>query len=100
MPPNREAGRCLVCTYTLTCTAQHALLPRARHRTAGPEPKGSTVIPEYLIIDEIKRKKQEKAWEPEPLHLPLYIPNWPPKKEDKEEQEPKDQGSHVIIIEM
>jgi hypothetical protein len=60
------------------------------------------MIPEYLIIDEIKRRKQEKTWEPEPLRLPLYIPNWPPKvEEDRDrDRDRDDNASHVIIIEM
>ena len=60
-------------------------------RHTGEEPK---VIPDYLIIDEIRRR-QEDQWEPEPLRLPLYVPQWPPRSEDEDSDEPK---SRVIII--
>ena len=54
------------------------------------------MIPDYLIIDEIRRR-QEDAWEPEPLRLPLYVPHWPQHSEEEEPEEPK---SRVIIIDM
>jgi hypothetical protein len=59
------------------------------------------MIPEYLIIDEIKRRQQERSWEPEALRLPLYIPNWPPRREEEAERDTEDDAaSRVIIIEM
>ena len=54
-------------------------------------------IPDYLIIDEIRRR-QEDAWEPEPLQLPLYVPHLPERPEDAEESE--EPISRVIIIDM
>lgn len=65
------------------------------HRAkAGEEP---TMIPDYLIIDEIRRR-QEDAWEPEPLQLPLYVPHWPQRRAEEEEAE--EPASRVIIIDM
>jgi len=56
-----------------------------------------TMIPDYLIIDEIRRR-QEDAWEPEPLQLPLYVPHYP---QGPEEEEPEEEpSSKVIIIDM
>ncbi|MDX9719531.1 MAG: hypothetical protein RBU37_02205 [Myxococcota bacterium] len=54
-------------------------------------------IPDYLIIDEIRRR-QEDAWEPEPLQLPLYVPHVPEHGED--EDDPDEPRSRVIIIDM
>ncbi|MFA5624363.1 MAG: hypothetical protein WC966_04835 [Bradymonadales bacterium] len=56
------------------------------------------MIPDYLIIDEIRRRR-ERAWEPEPLHLPLYVPDaYPePHREDRPEPTP---SNGVIIIDM
>jgi len=34
------------------------------------------IIPDYLIIDEIKRR-EEKKWQPETHQIPLYIPTPP-----------------------
>ncbi len=55
------------------------------------------MIPDYLIIDEIRRRREE-AWEPEPLRLPLYIPHWPPRAGEEEDSE--EPASRVIIIDM
>jgi len=55
-----------------------------------------TMIPDYLIIDEIRRRQQDQ-WQPEPLRLPLYVPHWPKEEEDEEEDE---SSSRVIIIDM
>ena len=54
------------------------------------------MIPDYLIIDEIRRR-QEKQWEPEPLHLPLYTPQGSVSPEEEEEE---DKSPKVIIIDM
>lgn len=54
-----------------------------------------TVIPDYLIIEEIRRRRED-TWEPEPLHLPLYVPLWPPEEEEPTEEP----SSRVIIIDM
>lgn len=56
------------------------------------------MIPDYLIIDEIKRRR-EKAWEPEPLHLPLYIPDRYPDGASEDQPDPKPDNG-VIIIDM
>lgn len=39
------------------------------------------IIPDYLIIDEIKRR-EEKQWQPETHQIPLYIPE--PEPQDYE----------------
>ena len=53
------------------------------------------MIPDYLIIDEIKRRRED-AWQPEPLHVPLYIPRCTVQSdEDDAEPEPR-----IIIIDM
>ena len=57
------------------------------------------MIPDYLIIDEIKRRREETAWEPEPLRLPLYAP-LPPSHKPEEDEDHDDSGSRVIIIDM
>lgn len=57
------------------------------------------MIPDYLIIDEIRRR-QDEAWEPEPLQLPLYVPHWPQRAPDEEESDEPTTSSRVIIIDM
>ena len=59
------------------------------------------MIPDYLIIDEIKRRREE-AWEPEPLRLPLYAPVYPkPEEEERRDEGQRDEESPgVIIIQM
>lgn len=56
------------------------------------------MIPEYLIIEEIRRREEEQ-WEPERLRLPLYVPQWPAQRPEQEEDE-EEPGSRVIIIDM
>lgn len=58
------------------------------------------IIPDYLIIDEIKRR-EEKSWEPETLQLPLYIPSQGPEipREDRLKKE-RSPNNGVIIIDM
>jgi len=57
------------------------------------------MIPDYLIIDEIRRRQQERdRWEPESLRLPLYVPHLPTKP--KEEEDTEESDSQVIIIDM
>lgn len=58
------------------------------------------MIPDYLIYDELKRRREEAEWEPEPLHLPLYSPEIMemPRQDDDEAPEDADRG--VIIIDM
>lgn len=54
------------------------------------------MYPDHLIYDELKRQRNE--WQPEPLELPLYIPNYEPRREQNEneiESEP-----NIIIIDM
>jgi len=71
----------------------HAVDLATLHALDGDE---KTVIPDYLIIEEIRRRRED-TWEPEPLHLPLYVPMWPPEEEEPDEEEP---SSRVIIIDM
>lgn len=58
------------------------------------------MYPDYLIYDEIKRKQQD-AWEPVPLHVPLYMPYWP-ESEDEEGEDDKgeEKKGGVVIIDM
>lgn len=44
------------------------------------------IIPDYLIIDEIKRR-EEKKWQPETHQIPLYIPD--PSLPGKKTEHPK-----------
>lgn len=61
------------------------------------------IIPDYLIIDEIRRR-EEKQWQPETLQLPL--PSYDVPDEDIEYQKrkrpepPKPKNNGVIIIDM
>lgn len=58
------------------------------------------MIPDYLIYDEIKRRRErENEWEPEPLRLPLYAPEFP-EREEEEEKKDDDSSRGVIIIDM
>ncbi|MCL2326558.1 MAG: hypothetical protein FWC40_08715 [Proteobacteria bacterium] len=61
------------------------------------------IIPDYLIIDEIKRRK-EKQWQPEMLRLPLYVPTPDADEASRKRQSPvcdeKDPKPGVIIIDM
>ena len=63
------------------------------------------IIPDYLIIDEIRRRK-EKAWQPETLQLPLPSYDVPdedleyPKRQPKQPEKPGKKNSGVIIIDM
>ena len=65
-------------------------------RIAASGGEDPTMIPDYLIIEEIRRRQQD-TWEPEPLRLPLYTPQYPERQADEEEEESK---SRVIIIDM
>lgn len=56
------------------------------------------MYPDYLIYDEIKRREQD-AWEPVPLQIPLYMP-YMPEEEDAERDEEKKEDRGVIIIDM
>ncbi len=57
------------------------------------------MIPDYLIIDEIRRRR-ERAWEPEPLHLPIYVPECPdtPRDENTNTQKDSDKNNNGVII--
>ena len=63
----------------------------------------SMIIPDYLIIDEIRRRR-ERAWQPETIKLPLPsydVPNEDmeyPKRSNPEPQKPNNNG--VIIIDL
>ena len=63
------------------------------------------IIPDYLIIDEIRRRK-EKAWQPETLQLPLPSYDVPdedleyPKRQPMPPETPKKKNNGVIIIDM
>lgn len=60
------------------------------------------IIPDYLIIDEIKRR-EEKKWQPETHQIPLYIPSTPEPREPERpaSQKPgikKENGAIVINL--
>lgn len=62
------------------------------------------VIPDYLIIDEIRRREENK-WQPETLQLPLPSYDIPdsdleyPRHESVKEKK-KDKSSRVVIIDL
>lgn len=49
------------------------------------------IIPDYLIIDEIKRR-EDKKWQPETHQIPLYIPDPPAQRKP---DHPKSDDSHI-----
>jgi hypothetical protein len=64
------------------------------------------IIPDYLIIDEIRRRK-EKAWQPETMQLPLPsydVPDedieYPTRQPAQPEMPQKKKNNGVIIIDM
>ena len=80
----------------------------------GPSPRDmkktalTPTIPDYLIYDEIKRRREKDAWQPDHLEMPLYRPEIPrdsyveesdtSKKSEESEPPKKDRG--VFIIDM
>ncbi|MBA2665297.1 MAG: hypothetical protein H0U74_23615 [Bradymonadaceae bacterium] len=57
------------------------------------------MLPEHLIYDELKRQRSE--WQPEALELPLYIPDYEPRREREHESEEETESERgVIIIDM
>lgn len=61
--------------------------------------KGGTMIPDYLIYDELKRQRNEDEWQPERLELPLYVPH--SLEEEPQAEDESDDGSRgVVIIDM
>ena len=58
------------------------------------------MIPDYLIYDELQRRRdRDREWEPEPLRLPLYAPEVPDRR-DEEQEEDESPPRGVIIIDM
>ncbi len=63
------------------------------------------IIPDYLIIDEIRRR-EEKSWEPETLQLPLPhydVPDEMPeysRRQPTRPERPVKKNNGVIIIDM
>ncbi len=45
-------------------------------------------IPDYLIYDEMKRRRERDAWQPDYLELPLYRPELPVKNPTKKYEDP------------
>lgn len=70
-----------------------------RHRQRG-EPH----IPDYLIYDEIKRRREREAWTPERLEVPLYRPepelDRAPPDRPAPEGDPRAPKRGVVIIDM
>ncbi|MEZ4460476.1 MAG: hypothetical protein R3E66_12280 [bacterium] len=60
------------------------------------------MIPDYLIYDELKRRREEAEWEPQPLHLPLYSPEIleAPRYEEDDTTPDSDSDRGVVIIDM
>ncbi len=57
------------------------------------------MIPDYLIYDELIREREmDSDWQPEPLHLPVYVPN--SHDEEPEVEDDDDVSRGVIIIDM
>jgi hypothetical protein len=48
-----------------------------------------THIPDYLIYDEMKRRRERDAWQPDYLELPLYRPEIPTRNPTKKYEDPK-----------
>ena len=61
------------------------------------------IIPDYLIIDEIRRRK-EKAWQPETIQLPIYdIPDEDveyPTRQPKQEPAKIKKVNGAIVIDL
>ena len=66
-------------------------------------------VPDYIIYDELKRQRQERASREERprLEMPRYIPYWPDagfgepgEDHSKEEDESDSQERGVVIIQM
>jgi len=62
----------------------------------------SPTIPDYLIYDEIKRRREKEAWQPERLEMPLYRPEIRrdplDDEEDGDEEHKSERG--IFIIDM
>ena len=65
-------------------------------------------VPDYIIYDELKRQRQERATREErpQLEMPRYIPYWPdagfgePDAEHKERDEEQGEERGEVIIQM
>lgn len=56
-------------------------------------------IPDYLIYDEMKRRRERDAWQPNYLELPLYQPTIPPspsKNPAEKYEDPSERGEYSI----
>ena len=73
----------------------------APERADRHQQRGEPHIPDYLIYDEIKRRREREAWTPERLEVPLYRPepelDRPPPEPDVEDETPE---RGVMIIDM
>lgn len=60
------------------------------------------MLPEYIIYDELKRQREREQMDERPqLEIPRYMPYWPDDKADEEgENEERERGSDVVIIQM
>jgi hypothetical protein len=58
------------------------------------------MIPDYLIYDELKRRREETQWEPEPLHLPLYSPENYEKAIPESDKDQTESERGIVIIDM
>ncbi len=58
------------------------------------------MIPDYLIYDELKRRREDTQWEPEPLHLPLYSPDNYEKTTPESDKDQTESERGIVIIDM
>lgn len=57
-------------------------------------PKHTPHIPDYLIYDEMKRRRERNTWQPDYLELPLYRPEMPVKNPTKKYEDPSPKREH------
>ena len=71
-------------------------------RESGYSCEGGDVLPDYIIYDELRRRRQQDEDErPRPqLEIPRYVPNWPESEADDESEEEDETDRGVIIIQM
>lgn len=64
-------------------------------------PGAQMLIPDYLVYEELKRREEEeRAWTPEPLHLPLWAPETHDSDSDVEDIDEYNINRGVVIIDM
>lgn len=56
------------------------------------------MIPEYLIIEEQRRRERESAYEPLPLHAPMPSSNLWQEREEEEKAPASERGAYSIDL--